>query len=188
MHIINQDIAEQATSLKAGLVDAVTTWDPAYEQMVSQGIGKALYKAGVGQNLGILGLTGPWLEEHGEDGAVRLLKSWIIATWWASNHIEQAHKWFGETSRLEPKLLEAAASEDRYLRQPVKDIRSIDFILSDAEIDDAQAVMDFLYEQKLLTNRLVARPFYDSAPIRRAQSEIAAGNYPDLAKITVIYP
>ncbi len=188
MTVINQDIAEQATSLQSGQIDAVTTWDPAFEQILQQKIGKILWQAPLGQGMGVQALSGKWLAHYGDDGAVRLLKSWIIATWWASQHIDQAHAWFVKTSRLSPQILQAAASVDRYLRQPVADPKSIDFTISDAEIRDTQAVVDFLHDRKLLTARIEAAPFYDAAPEKRAQAEIAAGNYPDLAKIQITAP
>lgn len=185
IRIVNQDVAEQAESLRGGLVDAVTTWDPTYEQLIQQKIGKVLWQSPAGAS-GIQALSGPWLERYGEDGAVRFLKSWIIATWWTSNHIAEADEWFGKTSRLAPHLLTVADKADRYLRQPVADVRTLDFTISAPEIADTQKVLDFLHEQKLLTNRLEAAPFYDQGPLKRAQAEVAAGRIPELSKIAVV--
>jgi ABC-type nitrate/sulfonate/bicarbonate transport system substrate-binding protein len=182
--IINQDIAEQAESLKAGLIDAVTTWDPTYERLLQQKIGRKLWEDPKGAS-GIQALSGQWLAKNGTEGTTRFLKAWIIATWWTSNNLDQAHAWFAQTSRLDANLLKVATDADRYLRSPVKDVRTLDFLINDAEIADSQKVLDFLREQKLLTAQIDAAAFYDRGPLTFAQKEIAAGQFPDLAKIHV---
>ena len=110
-------------SLKGGLVDAVTTWDPTYERLLQQKIGRELWRDPKGSS-GIQGLSGPWLARNGEEAAVRFLKAWIIATWWTSNNLAQADQWFAQTSRLDASLLRVATEADRYLRAPVKDIKN----------------------------------------------------------------
>ncbi|MDI4234019.1 hypothetical protein OZ411_14460 [Bradyrhizobium sp. Arg237L] len=182
--IVNQDVAEQAEALKAGLVDGVTTWDPTYEQLLRQKIGRELWRDPKGAS-GIQGLSGEWLKKNGEQGAVNFLKAWIIAIWWTSNNLGQADEWFAKTSRLEANLLKVATDADRYLRSPVKDIRTLDFTVTDAEIAESQGVLDFLQEQKLLTSRIEAASYYDRAPLTIAQKQIAAGDIPDLSKIVV---
>jgi ABC-type nitrate/sulfonate/bicarbonate transport system substrate-binding protein len=186
--IINQDIAEQTNALQAKLVDAVTTWDPTMERLIQQKLAKPLWIAPRGENMGMQGFTGRWLEKYGEDGVVRFLKAWIMATWWASNHIDQAHDWFAKTSRLSPDLLKVATDFDRYLAKPISDIKTIDLTLSDADIASTQGVMDFLYANKLLNAKMEVKPFFDMEPARRAQADVAAGNMPDLAKIKVVTP
>lgn len=183
--IINQDIAEQAESLKGGLVDAVATWDPTYERLLQQKIGKELWRDPKGAS-GVQGLSGQWLAKNGEDGAVRFLKSWIIATWWTSNNLAQADQWFAETSRLDSSLLKVANDADRYLRSPAKDIKTLDFVVSDADIAESQQVLDFLQEQKLLTAHIDAASYYDRGPITLAQKQIASGDFPALSKIQVV--
>ncbi|MET0676108.1 MAG: twin-arginine translocation signal domain-containing protein [Bradyrhizobium sp.] len=183
--IINQDVAEQAESLKGGLVDAVTTWDPTYERLLQQKIGKELWRDSKGSS-GIQGLSGLWLARHGEEAAVRFLKAWILATWWTSNNLAQADQWFAQTSRLDASLLKVATEADRYLRSPVKDIKTLDFVVTDSEIAESQGVLDLLQEQKLLTARIEAASYYDRGPLTIAQKQIAAGEYPDLAKIKIV--
>jgi ABC-type nitrate/sulfonate/bicarbonate transport system substrate-binding protein len=183
--IINQDVAEQAESLKGGLVDAVTTWDPTYERLLQQKIGRELWRDPKGSS-GIQGLSGPWLARNGEEAAVRFLKAWIIATWWTSNNLAQADQWFAQTSRLDASLLRVATEADRYLRAPVKDIKTLDLTVTDAEISESQRVIDFLHEQKLLTARIDAASYYDRGPLSIAQKHIAAGDFPDPAKIKVV--
>jgi ABC-type nitrate/sulfonate/bicarbonate transport system substrate-binding protein len=182
--IVNQDVAEQAEALKVGLVDGVTTWDPTYEQLLRQNIGKELWRDPKGAS-GIQGLSGNWLTKNGEQGAVNFLKAWIIATWWTSNNLHQADEWFAKTSRLEANLLKVATDADRYLRSPVKDIKTLDFTVTDAEIAESQGVLDFLQEQKLLTSHIDAASYYDRGPLTIAQKQVAAGDIPDLSKITV---
>jgi ABC-type nitrate/sulfonate/bicarbonate transport system substrate-binding protein len=183
--IVNQDVAEQAESLKAGLVDGVTTWDPTYEQLLRQKIGKLLWQDPKGAS-GIQGLSGEWLQKNGEQGAVKLLKAWIIATWWTSNNLPQADEWFAKTSRLDASLLKAATDADRYLRAPVKDIKTLDFIVTDPEIAESQSVLNFLQEQKLLTAHIDAASYYDRGPLTIAQRQIAAGDVPDVSKIEIV--
>lgn len=185
INIINQDIAEQAESLKAGLVDAVTTWDPTYERLLQQKIGRQLWRDPKGAS-GIQALSGQWLAKNGSDGATRFLKAWIVATWWTSNNLDKAHAWFAQTSRLDASLLKVATDADRYLRAPQKDIKTFDFLIDDAEIADSQKVLDFLREQKLLTSQIDAAAYYDRGPLTLAQKEIAAGQFPDLAKIQTV--
>ncbi|MDA9490306.1 hypothetical protein XI08_18895 [Bradyrhizobium sp. CCBAU 11361] len=183
--IINQDIAEQAESLKSGLVDAVTTWDPTYERLLQQKIGRELWRDPKGAS-GIQALSGPWLARNGEEAAIRFLKAWTLAVWWTSNNLTQADEWFAQTSRLDASLLRAATDADRYLRAPVKDVKSLDFAVSDAEILESQRVLDFLHEQRLLTARLEAAPYYDRGPITIAQKQIATGDFSDPAKIRIV--
>jgi ABC-type nitrate/sulfonate/bicarbonate transport system substrate-binding protein len=182
--IVNQDVAEQAEALKAGLVDGVTTWDPTYEQLLRQNIGRQLWQDPKGAS-GIQGLSGDWLKKNGELGAINFLKAWIIATWWTSNNLQQADEWFAKTSRLAPNLLKVSTDADRYLRAPVQDIKTLDFTVSDAEIAESQGVLDFLQEQKLLTSHIDAASYYDRGPLTIAQKQVAAGDIPDLSKIAV---
>ncbi|MFD1330683.1 ABC transporter substrate-binding protein [Methylopila musalis] len=183
IRIINQDIAEQADSLKSGLVDAVTTWDPTYERLLQQKIGKEIWTSKVGDGAGYQAVTGPWIKANGDDALVRLLKAWTIATWWTSNNLAQSRGWFGETSRLDASLVAPGAAADRYLRAPVKDAGAIDLTVTPDEIEGTKAVLAFLREQKLLTAEIDAAAFYDNGPQARAQKEIAAGDHIDLAKI-----
>lgn len=183
--IINQDVAEQAESLKAGLVDGVTTWDPTYEQLLRQNIGRELWRDPKGAS-GIQGLSGKWLKKNGQRATINFLKAWIIATWWTSNHLAQADEWFAKTSRLDANLLKVATDADRYLRAPVEDIKTLDFVVTDAEIAESQGVLDFLQEQKLLTAHIDAASYYDRGPLTIAQKQIASGDLPDLSKIQVV--
>ncbi|MCJ2128155.1 ABC transporter substrate-binding protein [Methylobacterium sp. E-045] len=185
IRIVNQDVAEQADAMRAGAVDAVTSWDPTFENLIRQKLGRVVWQAPLGAGSGIQGFSGPWLQRYGQDGAVQLLKAWISATWWTSRNIDQADAWFSKTSRLDPQILTAADKADRYLRSPVAEIKTLDFLISAQEIQDTQGVIDFLHDQKLLTNRIEAAPFYDMAPLERAQREIAAGDHVDLSRITI---
>ncbi|MFG1465032.1 hypothetical protein V5F77_19285 [Xanthobacter sp. DSM 24535] len=188
MTIVNQDIAEQTSAMQGGLVDAVTTWDPTMERMIETKTAKTLWVAPRGENIGLQGLSGKWIEKYGREGEVRFLKAWIMATWWASNHMPQAHEWFAKTSRLAPNLLEIATNFDRNLAAPIPDLAKVDLSVSQADITGAQGVMDFLYANKLLNAQLDVKPFYDMGPLKQAEEEIAAGKYPPLADIKVITP
>ena len=188
MTIINQDIADQPTSMKTKAVDAVTTWDPTMERMLQQNIGKAIWIAPKGQNIGMQALSGKWMAANGADGVTRFLKAWIIATWWTANHIDEAHGWFAKTSRLPTDMLKGASDYDRNLAKPIADPKTIDLTLTDADIASTQRVMDFLYANKLLNAKIEAKPFFDMAPLRAAQAEIAAGKHPDLAQVKVTLP
>ncbi|HEY0291136.1 MAG TPA: hypothetical protein VGC51_02185 [Hansschlegelia sp.] len=186
IRIVNQDIAEQADSLRGGLVDAVTTWDPTYERLIRQKLGKPIWTSSTGQGAGYQGLTGEWLKANGEDGAGRFLKAWTVATWWTSNNLAQAQGWFAATSRLDPSLLAAAAAADRHLRAPVKDLTAIDLVVTPDEIAGTQKVLDFLVAQKLLANPIDASSFYDGGPLASVRKQIAAGDHVDLAKISPV--
>lgn len=188
MTIINQDIAEQVTAMQAKLVDAVTTWDPTMQRMIEQKIGKVIWMAPRGENMGIQGFSGRWLKANGPEAVNKFLKAWIIATWWASNHMDQAHAWFAQTSRLSPDLLKIASDFDRNMAKPVSDISKIDLTISDEDIQGTQQVMDFLHDQKLLSAKMDVKPFYDMEPLKRAQREVAEGKIPDLNGIRVVTP
>jgi ABC-type nitrate/sulfonate/bicarbonate transport system substrate-binding protein len=183
--IINQDVAEQATALQGKLVDAVVTWDPTMSKLINSGMAKPIYESQVGEGLGWQGLSQDFLNKYGEDGAVRFLKSWIMAIWWASNNMDQAQGWFAKTSRIPADLLKASQMNDRYLKAPVKDIKSIDLTIIAQEIKDAQAVMDFQVEQKLMTHKMDVASFVDMSYLKKSQAEIAAGRHPALDKIKV---
>ncbi len=186
IRLINQDIAEQPTALQAKQVDAVTTWDPTMEKLLRSGYKPLVISKPGDDGGGWQGLSGKWLEKHGEDGAVRFLKAWIMAAWWASNNIQQAHQWFAETSRIPVDLLVVSAQADRYLRAPVKDIKTIDYVLDEQTIKASQRVMDFLHERKLLQEKMDVSQYVDMRYIQRAQREIAEGKHPRLIDIKIV--
>jgi len=92
---------------------------------------------------------------------------------------------FGETSRIPVDLLIASAMQDRYLKAPVKDIASIDLLISDQDVRDTQTGMDFQVARKLRTNRIDVASFVDMQYLREAQKEIGEGKYPALSQIRV---
>lgn len=186
MTIINQDIAEQAAALQAKAVDAVVTWPPTSEKLRTSGVAKPIYTAKKGEGTGWQAVGPDVLKDR--DLTVRYLKSYIMAVWWASNNLQTAGKWFGETSRIPPELLRTFAMDDRYLRAPVKDVREIDLVVTDADIADAQAVMDFLLEQKLLTSKVDVKSAVDMSYLRQAQEDIKAGKHPVLSSIRITKP
>lgn len=183
--IINQDVAEQAASLQGKSVDAVVTWDPTLSKLISSGVAKMLYESKTGEGLGWQGISQDFLDKYGEDGAVRFLKAWLMAVWWTSNNMDTAQQWFAKTSRLPVELLKESQAQDRYLRSPVKDVKSIDFTISRQEIADAQGVMDFQVEQKLMSNAMNVASFIDMNYLRKAQAEMATGKHPSLRDIKV---
>jgi sulfonate transport system substrate-binding protein len=185
IRIVNQDVADGAAALQAKQVDAIVTWDPTQEKLLRQGY-KSIYDAKQGENFGWLGLTGEWLKKNGDEGAVRFLKAWITAAWWTSNNLDQSRTWFAATSRIEPELLKVAEGADRYLRAPVRDIKSLDFKIDGATVQGSQGVIDFLVEQKLLGQRIEVASLVDVAPLDKAQAEIRAGQHVDLARIRVV--
>jgi ABC-type nitrate/sulfonate/bicarbonate transport system substrate-binding protein len=186
MTIINQDIAEQTNAMQGHLVDAVTTWDPTMERLVQQKLAKVIWSAPRGENIGMQGFSGKWLQANGNEGAVKFLKAWIMATWWASNHIDQAHEWFAKTSRLPIDLLKVATDFDRNLGAPIADINKVDLTLSDADIASSQDVMTFLYDNKLLNTKIEVKPYFDMGPLNEAAAEIRSGKSPDLKAIKVV--
>ena len=186
MTIINQDIAEQTNAVQGHLVDAVCTWDPTMERLLQQKLAKVLWSAPRGENIGMQGFSGKWLQANGNEAAVRFLKAWIEATWWASNHIDQAHQWFAETSRLPMDILQVSTDFDRNLHAPIKDVDTVDLTLTDADIAGSQGVMDFLFENKLLNTKMDVNPYFDMGPLNQAMAEIKAGKHPDLSAIKVI--
>ena len=185
MTIINQDVAEQATSLQSKAVDAVTTWDPTQERLIQAGY-KVLYASKPGEGGGWMGVTGKFLNKYGEEGAVRFLKAWIMAAWWTSNNIETAHDWFAQTSRIDKSLLRVSAQADRYMKSKVADIKTMDFVIDDEQVRASQRVMDFLHAQKLLQARMDVAPYLDLRYIRKAQADIDAGRMPKLSDIKVV--
>ncbi len=186
MTIVNQDIAEQTNAMQAHLVDAVTTWDPTMERLVQQKLAKVVWSAPRGENIGMQGFSGKWLQANGTEGAVRFLKAWIMATWWASNHIDQAHEWFAKTSRLPIDILKIATDFDRNLGTPIADPGKVDLTLSDSDIASSQDVMNFLYDNKLLTTKIEVKPYFDMGPLSEAAAQIKAGKMPDLKAIKIV--
>lgn len=184
--IINQDVAEQTSSLQGKLVDAVVTWDPTLSKLINAGIAKPIYESKAGEGQGWQGVSQEFLKKYGDDGAARFLKSWIMATWWTSNNMGKAQAWFAETSRIPADLLKASQKNDRYLRAPLKDIKTIDLTIGPQDIADAQVVMDFQVEHKLMSNKMDVGGFVDMSYLKKAQAEIAAGKHPALDKIAVV--
>lgn len=183
--IVNQDVAEQTAALQGNLVDAVVTWEPTMTKLISSGVGKAIYESKTGEGLGWQGVSDEFVKKHGEDGVVRFMKAVIMATWWTSNNMDKAQAWFAATSRLPTDILKAAQASDRYLKDPVKDIKAIDLAINKQEIADAQAVMDFQVQQKLMTSKMNVSSFVDMRYHDKAKAEIAAGKHPALDKIKI---
>jgi len=181
--IINQDIGEQVAALQGKSVDAVLSWDPTVERILQTGLAKPLYMSKPGEGQGWLAVSQEFLDKTGRDGTVRFMKAWIMSIWWASNNVATAQKWFGETSRIPVDLLVASAKQDRYLKQPVQDIKSIDLLISDQDIRDTQAGMDFQVARKLRTNKTDVASLVDMQYLRQAQRDIAEGKHPALAEI-----
>lgn len=185
INIVNQDVAEQAAALQSKSVDAVATWDPTQERLVQAGY-RVIYASKAGEATGWMGLTGQFLKKYGEDGAVRFLKAWIIASWWTSNNIETAHAWFGETSRIDKSLLKASAQADRYLKAPVKDFRSMDFVIDESSVRASQRVIEMLVSRNLLQSKLDVASMLDMSYIEKAQADIDAGKHHELGEIRVM--
>lgn len=185
LKIVNQDVAEQATALQGKLVDAVVTWEPTMSKLVNMGVAKPIYESKPGEGQGWQGISDDFIKKYGDDGVKSFLKSWVIAIWWASNNMDQAQGWFAKTSRIPANMLKASQQNDRYLRAPVKDIKSIDLTIDPQGIADAQAVMDFQVEQKLMSNKMDVAPFVDMSFLKKAQAEIRQGKHPVLDKIKV---
>lgn len=188
MTIINQDVVEQTSAVQGKLVDAVTTWDPTMQRLLELKLGRILWEAPKGAQIGHMALSGNWLKAHTPDDVNRFIKAWIMATWWTSRNIDQAHKWFATTSRLPPDVLKQASDYDRNLAHPIDDINKVDLSINADDIAGTQEVMDFLYERKLLNSKMNVAPFYDMQPLKRAQKEIAEGKLPDLNAIKIVTP
>ena len=183
IEIINLDVAEQVPTLQAKAVDAIVTWDPVMEKLRRSNIGVPIYLSKPGEGQGWQGLSQEFIDKYGEDGVIRFLKSWIMSYWWVSNNKAQAQGWFAETSRLPVDLLDVAMNNDRWLKAPIKDIKIIDLTITKRDIRDAQAVMDFQVEHKLMTKKMDVAVLVDMSYLKRAQKEIAEGKHPDLSKI-----
>jgi len=182
--IINQDVADQVSALQSKQVDIVSTWDPTLEKLVRSGY-RLVHESARGDSPAWLALTGKWLAANGDDAAVRFLKAWVTAVWWTSNNIETAHAWFSQTSRIDRDLLVAAAQQDRYLRAPVADIKTLDFQIDNSQVESSQRVIEFLVERKLLQTPIKVAGFIDNSLVRRAQTEIAAAK-PALNDVKVL--
>lgn len=182
IRIINQDVADGASSLQAKQVDAIVTWDPTQEKLQRLGY-KSIYDSKQGENFGWLGLSGNWLKKNGDDAAVRFLQAWITAVWWTSNNIDQSRGWFATTSGIDQDLLKVAESSDRYLQKPVTDIKAIDLTIDPATVQGSQAVIDFLVKQNLLSQRIDVSAFVDNDYLNRATADIRNGKGIDLNKI-----
>ena len=183
--LVNLDLPEAVAALQQKIIDAAVIWDPALEKILSQGVGKVLYMSTPAQALGWQALTDRFLDRDGEEGAVRFCKAWITASWWTSNNPDQPTQWFAKTSRLDPAVIKATLSADRYLRSPVADINTLDFRLSDTDIKYAQMIIDFLYEQKLATDRLEVAPLVQMSFMTEAMQEISSGDHMSLSDVNV---
>ena len=184
--IINLDVAEQVPSLQSAAVDAIVTWDPVMEKLRRTKIGVPIYLSKPGEGQGWQGISQEFIDKYGADGVVRFLKSWIMSYWWVSNNKTEAMAWFAETSRLPADLLDVSMNNDRWLKAPIEDIKIIDLTISKRDIEDAQAVMDFQVEHKLMDKKVDVASLVDMSYLLRAQQEIADGKHPSLSSIKVV--
>ena len=184
--IINLDVAEQVPSLQSAAVDAIVTWDPVMEKLRRSKIGVPIYLSKPGEGQGWQGLSQEFIDKYGEDGVVSFLKSWIMSYWWISNNKTKAQAWFAKTSRLPADLLDVAMNNDRWLKAPIEDIKIIDLTITSRDIRDAQAVMDFQVEHKLMDKKMDVASLVDMSYLLRAQKEIAAGKHPPLSSIKIV--
>jgi ABC-type nitrate/sulfonate/bicarbonate transport system substrate-binding protein len=185
LQLINLDVAEIASAIQQKLIDAAVVWDPTLERLIATGAGKVLYMSQPNQALGWQSLSDRFLTAYGADGAVRFLKSWMMATWWASNHSEQALAWFNRTSRIDLPILKAAQSSDRYLRAPVADIKGMDLTISADDVSYSQTVVDFLRERKLANQTVDVASLVDMSFAEKAAAEVRRGEHPALADLKV---
>ena len=186
MTITNLDLAQEVPALQAGSVDAIVTWAPTSEKAVETGAAKVIAQGEPGDGLSWQALGPNVLADRRL--AVRYLKSYILAVWWASNHLDQAQRWYAKTSGLSPELLKRCAKEDRYLRAPVKSIRGIDLAIRPSEIREVQGVMDFLVQQNLLHANIDVGGLVDGSLIAEAQREARQVSAAQLAAIRVTAP
>ena len=184
--IINLDVAEQVPSLQSAAVDAIVTWDPVMEKLRRSKIGVPIYLSKPGEGQGWQGISQEFIDKYGADGVVRFLKSWIMSYWWVSNNKAEAMAWFAKTSRLPADLLDVSMDNDRWLKAPIADIKIIDLTISKRDIRDAQAVMDFQVEHKLMDKKVDVTSLVDMSYLLRAQKEIADGKHPPLSNIKVV--
>jgi ABC-type nitrate/sulfonate/bicarbonate transport system substrate-binding protein len=184
--IINSDLNEQVAAVQAKSVDAVVTWPPTSEKILRAGLANPIYRSSEGDGLAWQALGPEVLKD--KDLTVRYLKAFIMSVWWASNNLDVAQKWYAVTSKITPDMLRVFANDDRYLRAPVKDIKTIDLSITSAEIAEVQGVMNFLLEQKLLSAKMDVNNAIDNSPILQAQKEIQEGKHPNLSKINIVKP
>lgn len=184
--LINGDLGEQVEALQSKSVDAVASWTPTSQKIIEAGLAVPIYESTKDDGLAWQALGPAVLKDRGL--AVRYLKAFVTAVWWASNHLDQAQKWYSETSHISPEMLRLLAKDDRYLRAPVRDIKKIDLAITPKETKEVQGVMDFLVEQKLLTEKMDVSHAVDDSLIRQAQADIRDGKLPPLASIAVVKP
>jgi ABC-type nitrate/sulfonate/bicarbonate transport system substrate-binding protein len=186
MSIINNDLNEQVAAVQSKSVDAVVTWPPTSEKLLRAGLVNAIYRSSEGDGLAWQALGPKVLKD--KDLTVRYLKAFIMAVWWASNNLDVAQKWYAETSKITPDMLRLFANDDRHLRAPVEDIKTIDLSITPEEISDVQGVMDFLVEQRLLTAKMDVNSAIDNSYILQAQKEIQEGIHPRPSQIRIVKP
>lgn len=187
VQMVNLDVAEMVNSLQSKSIDAMVIWDPTLEKLISSGMGKGLWISSVGdqQGQGWLGVSGDFIKKYGDEGTVRFLKAFTTATWWTSNNLAQARKWFAETSRVPADLLVASDSADRNLRQPLADLKAVNLKLSDADIAEVQDIMDSMTKLRLVQATVNVKSLVDNKYLAKAEKDITEGKVPDLKLIKI---
>ncbi len=174
IQFVNLDAAEMVNAFQSKAIDGVLIWDPALEKLVQSTNAKPLWISSVGdfQGQGWLGLSGPFLNKYGANGATRFMKSFVLANWWASNNIDTVRGWFAETSRMPVALLAASDAADRNMRKPLPSVEAVDLTITDKDLASVQGVIDMLVQLKLLQARVDVKALLDGSHLQRAQAEL----------------
>lgn len=184
---VNQEVAEMVASLSAKSVTGIVMWDPTLEKLAQTGAARPLYVSSPAdrQGQGWLGVSKEFHDKYGDEGVVRFLEAFIVATWWTSNHIEETRKWFSQTSRIEPQFLAAADGADRNLRKPIADVKNVDLTITEKDIAHVQGIMDLLNQLRLVQAEADVKALVDNTYLTKAQKALAERKVP-LERIRIV--
>jgi ABC-type nitrate/sulfonate/bicarbonate transport system substrate-binding protein len=184
MTLVNLDVSDIGAALQQKIVDAVVTWDPTLEKLLSSKLGRLAYLSTPQQALGWQAVSADFIRLNGEIGVVNFIKAWAMASAWASMNPSKAISWFNATSRIDKDVLTASLSADRILKTANSDLANLDFLIRETDIGYAQEVMDSLLSQQgAASTKLDVASLVDMTFARRAMADLASGKHPSLGDI-----
>jgi sulfonate transport system substrate-binding protein len=162
--LINLAPNEWLPALYSGQVEAIAGWAPGTVQPVLEKRARSIQS---GWSRGVLLVTEKFLKAH-PDAVTEFLKAYREAIWTMTNDKTQVNQWVAELTGWVPAVVAASAQEDRNYRE-AKSLEDVIVRLSDQELNDLQALGDFLVAQKRLDRRPDVRGALHLGPIDQVE-------------------
>ncbi len=183
----NLDILEISNLVQAGgtktwgKIAAVGVWEPTTSLFESQKLARVLDSA---RTLGVVAISDDFLTKHA-DASVHFLEAVLEAWAYYATHVDQVDQWYIADARLsyDVSILKSAASIEP--NQAAKNLKDIDLMLSEENIQTLDAGAAWAYQQHFTTVQPNVRAAVDLSFLARAVRASVAGSF-DPSRVMVM--